>query len=119
MAPATLQKVIVVYGATGTQGTAITLSLLQSKQNFIVRALTRKPESEKAQKLSALGAEVFKADGFNDDEMKAALENAWGFWLNTHHHDPAVTDPEGPTDEDLGRRLATLAAVAGVKVFIY
>jgi hypothetical protein len=31
----------------------------------------------------------------------------------------AVTDPEGPTDEDLGRRLATLAAVAGVKVFIY
>jgi cysteine synthase len=72
----------------GTHGTAITISLLQSKQNFAVRALTRKPESEKAQRLSALGAEVVKADGFNDDEMKAALENAWGFWLNTHHHDP-------------------------------
>ncbi|KAJ0421101.1 NmrA-like family protein [Aspergillus carlsbadensis] len=119
MAPATLQKVIVVYGATGTQGTAITLSLLQSKQNFIVRALTRKPDSEKAQRLSALGAEVVKADGFDDSKMKAALENAWGVWLNTHHHDPAVTDPDGPTDEDLGRRLATLAAEAGVKVFIY
>ncbi|KAL2786022.1 NmrA-like family protein [Aspergillus keveii] len=119
VAPATLQKVIVVYGATGTQGTAITLSLLQSKQNFAVRALTRKPESKKAQRLSALGAEVVKADWFNNDEMKAALKNAWGFWLNTHHHDPAVTDPEGPTDEDLGRRLVSLAAEAGVKVFIY
>jgi hypothetical protein len=31
----------------------------------------------------------------------------------------AVTDPEGPTDEDLGRRLVSLAAEAGVKVFIY
>jgi hypothetical protein len=31
----------------------------------------------------------------------------------------AVTEPEGPTDEDLGRRLVNLAAEAGVKVFIY
>ncbi|KAL5044877.1 hypothetical protein BDW71DRAFT_198759 [Aspergillus fruticulosus] len=119
MSPAALKKVIVVYGATGTQGTAITRSLLQSQQNFIVRALTRKPESEKAQELSRLGADVTKADGFNDNEMKAALMDAWGFWLNTHHHDPAVTTPNGPTDEDLGRRLVTLAAEAGIKVFIY
>ncbi|KAL4864440.1 hypothetical protein BDV12DRAFT_205680 [Aspergillus spectabilis] len=119
MASVPLQKVIVVYGATGTQGTAVTRSLLKSQQNFTVRALTRKPESEKAQELSRLGAEVVKADGFNDNDMKTALDGAWGFWLNTHHHDPAVTTPDGPTDEDLGRRLVTLAAEAGVKVFIY
>ncbi|KAL2831871.1 nmrA-like family protein [Aspergillus pseudoustus] len=89
MAPAPLQKVIVVYGAMGTQGTTITLSLLESRQNFVVRVLTRKPESEKAQKLARLGAEI------------------------------AVMKPEGSTDEDLGRRLVTLAAGAGVKVFIY
>ncbi|KAL3455618.1 hypothetical protein BJX64DRAFT_65864 [Aspergillus heterothallicus] len=51
--------------------------------------------------------------------MKAALKDAWGFWLNTHHHDAAVMKAGGPTDEDLGRRLVTLAAEAGVKVFIY
>ncbi|KIA75704.1 nmrA-like family protein [Aspergillus ustus] len=119
MAPAPLQKVIVVYGATGIQGTAVTLSLLASRQNFVVRALTRKPESEKAQMLARLGAEIVKADGHSDIDMRAALENAWGFWLNTHHHDEAVMNPEGPTDEDLGRRLVTLAAEAGVKVFIY
>ncbi|KAJ6022757.1 hypothetical protein N7499_008074 [Penicillium canescens] len=114
-----LQRVVVVYGATGTQGRAVALSLLKSRQNFTVRALTRNPESENAQELAKLGAEVVKADGFNDDSMKAALTGAWGFWLNTHHHDPSVTTPGGPTDEDLGRRLVTIAAQAGVKVFIY
>ncbi|KAL3472033.1 nmrA-like family protein [Aspergillus californicus] len=119
MAPALLQKVIVVYGATGTQGTAITLSLLESQQNFAVRALTRNPQSAKARNLARLGAQIVRADGHNDNDMRAALEGAWGFWLNTHHHDAAVTKPDGPTDEDLGRRLVTLAAEAGVKVFIY
>ncbi|KAL4947845.1 hypothetical protein BDW69DRAFT_105496 [Aspergillus filifer] len=114
-----LKKIIVVYGATGTQGTAITLSLLQSKQKFSVRALTRNPDSEKAQNLARLGAEVVRADGHNDDDMRAALEGAWGFWLNTHHHDAAVLQPNGPTDEDLGRRLVTLAAEDRIKVFIY
>lgn len=31
----------------------------------------------------------------------------------------AVTQPGGPTDEDLGNRLIEIAAKAGVKVFIY
>ncbi|KAL3443410.1 NmrA-like family protein [Aspergillus insuetus] len=119
MSPATLKKIVVVYGATGTQGGAVARSLLESKQGFIIRALTRNPQSEKAQELSRLGAEVVKADAFNDKDMREALSNAWGFWLNTHHHDPAVMTADGPTDEDLGRRLVTLAAEAGVKVFIY
>jgi uncharacterized protein YbjT (DUF2867 family) len=54
----------------------------------VVRAITRNPQSPKAQALARLGAQVVKADGFNDDEMLAALSGAWGFWLNTHHHDP-------------------------------
>jgi uncharacterized protein YbjT (DUF2867 family) len=72
----------------GTQGTALTLSLLQSKQDFVVRAITRNPQSAKAGALARLGAQVVKADGFNDDAMLGALSGAWGFWLNTHHHDP-------------------------------
>ncbi|KAL4966503.1 NmrA/HSCARG family protein [Aspergillus stella-maris] len=114
-----LKKIIVVYGATGVQGTAVSLSLLQSKQNLVIRALTRNPDSEKARNLARLGADIVRGDGHDDDDMKAALQGAWGFWLNTHHHDDAVMKPDGPTDEDLGRRLVTLAAEAGVKVFIY
>ncbi|PYH85265.1 NAD(P)-binding protein [Aspergillus uvarum CBS 121591] len=112
-------KVIVVYGATGKQGRAVADSLLKSQQKFIVRALTRDPESKSAKELAQLGAQVVKADGWKDEDMTAALTGAWGFWLNTHHHDPAVISPGGPTDEDLGRRLVEIAAKAGVKVFIY
>jgi hypothetical protein len=78
----------------GTQGTAVALSLLQSKQNFVVRAITRNPKAPKAQALARLGAQVVKADGFNDYEMLAALSGAWGFWLNTHHHDPVSSYSE-------------------------
>ena len=53
-----------------------------------MRALTRNPSSPQAQELARLGAEVVKADGFNHDEMRNALDGVWGFWLNTHHHDP-------------------------------
>ncbi|PYH87686.1 NmrA-like family protein [Aspergillus ellipticus CBS 707.79] len=112
-------KVIAVYGATGNQGRALALSLLKSKQGFKVRAITRNPGSEKAQELASLGAEVVKADGWNEADMKAALAGVWGFWLNTHHHDPVVHVPGGPTDEDLGRKLVDISADAGVKVFIY
>lgn len=71
----------------GTQGYAVASSLLKSQHNFIVRALTRNPNSEKAQNLAKMGAQVVKADGFSDEEMNAALAGSWGFWLNTHHHD--------------------------------
>lgn len=72
----------------GTQGFPIASSLLKSKKEFVVRALTRRPSSEKAKELAKLGAEVVKADGFSEVDMTGALTGAWGFWLNTDHHDP-------------------------------
>lgn len=63
-------------------------SLLKSKQNFRIRAITRNPSSDKARELADLGAEVVQANGFNDKEMLSALAGAWGFWLNTNRFDP-------------------------------
>ncbi|PWY96729.1 NmrA-like family protein [Aspergillus sclerotioniger CBS 115572] len=117
MAP--LTKTVVVYGATGAQGGAVARSLLQSTAGFHVRALTRNPSSPPAQKLASLGAEVIKADGFNQEEMRQALTGAWGFWLNTNHHDPAFPTPEGIDDTIFGCNLISLAADLGVKVMIY
>jgi uncharacterized protein YbjT (DUF2867 family) len=53
------QKVL-VFGATGNIGGATARELLE--RGWQVRAVTRKPEGEKARQLSNLGAEVVKAD---------------------------------------------------------
>ncbi|PWY90217.1 hypothetical protein BO70DRAFT_393394 [Aspergillus heteromorphus CBS 117.55] len=75
-------------GVTGVQGTAVTLSLLKSHHGFVVRALTRSPQSEKSKELACLGAEVVQTHGFHDEAMAKAFSGVWGFWLNTHHQDP-------------------------------
>ncbi|MHC4181253.1 MAG: NmrA family NAD(P)-binding protein, partial [Planctomycetota bacterium] len=49
-------SVILVTGSTGQQGGAVARELLAAGHK--VRAMTRKPDSESAAKLAALGAEV-------------------------------------------------------------
>ena len=51
---------IVVTGATGLQGGAVTRHLL--KDGWHVRGLTRNAASKQAQALAALGAEVVQGD---------------------------------------------------------
>ncbi|KAF7167267.1 hypothetical protein CNMCM5623_000629 [Aspergillus felis] len=54
MAPS---KLIVVLGATGTQGNSVVEAFLTEK-DYILRGVTRQPQSEKAQALSKKGVEV-------------------------------------------------------------
>ncbi len=54
-------KIIVVFGATGQQGGSVVASFLKNK-DYIVRAVTRNPDSDKAKALSASGAQVVAAD---------------------------------------------------------
>lgn len=49
-----MARIIAVIGATGTQGEAVARALL-SDRNFKVRAVTRNPNSEKAQAIANLG----------------------------------------------------------------
>src|SRR5688500_4469423 len=49
-------RTIVVTGATGLQGGAVTRHLL--RDGWHVRALTRNPRSEKARAIAAIGADV-------------------------------------------------------------
>ncbi|MEU4534244.1 NmrA family NAD(P)-binding protein [Streptosporangium sp. NPDC023825] len=53
-------KIIVVAGATGLQGRAVTAHLLAGGRR--VRALTRDPGSASAQALAAAGAELVRAE---------------------------------------------------------
>lgn len=55
------KKVISVVGATGVQGRSIVDALLKDNE-YSIRAITRNPQSEKAQALTSQGVEVVQAD---------------------------------------------------------
>ena len=105
------KQTIAVVGATGAQGGGLARAILADPAGpFVVRALTRKPDSEAAKKLAAAGAEVVAAD--LDD--RASLERAFAgaskafcvtnFW---EHFSPE-------REMTQAKNLADAAAAAGV-----
>ncbi len=105
-------RIVLVTGATGSQGGATARALLS--RGYAVRALTRHPESEKAQALAALGATLVKGDLNDPDSLRAAVEGVDGvfsvqdFWEHGR---------EGEIRQ--GISLANAAQAAGVKLFVY
>ena len=71
------RKKILVFGATGAQGGSVARNLL-SRGQFDVRALTRKADSQAAQELRTLGAEVVQGDLDDPASLTAALEGVYG-----------------------------------------
>ncbi len=71
-------RLVAVTGATGRQGSAVTRHLLRG--GWRVRALTRNPDSSRAQELSDLGADVVKADFDEPDTLRAAFRDAHGVY---------------------------------------
>ncbi len=103
---------VLVTGATGKQGGAVARLLL--KKGHLVRALTRKPDSPKAQELKRLGAEVVTGNL----EDRAAVERAAQavdaiFAMST----PFEAGMEVETRQ--GITVADAAKAAGVKHLIY
>jgi uncharacterized protein YbjT (DUF2867 family) len=80
-------RVITVFGATGTQGRTVARKLLQ--EGWQVRAVTRDPRSVKAQALSDLGADIISADFDDFASLVKALEDAYG----VYSVQPALTTP--------------------------
>jgi uncharacterized protein YbjT (DUF2867 family) len=72
------ERVILVCGATGSQGGAVARSLLD--RGFQVRALTRDPQKPEAQALAEGGAEVVQGDMEDRFAMQRVLEGAYGIF---------------------------------------
>lgn len=87
MTAAASRALIVVTGATGYQGSAVTRHLL--KVGWRVRALTRNPPSHKAQALASLGAEMVKGDMADRTTLLPLFEDAHGVVMWS-------TGPQGP-----------------------
>ncbi len=107
-----MSKTILITGATGNQGGATLHNLLG--KGFTLRALTRKPESDKARALANNGVEVVQGDLNDAESLKKALAGAWGVYAVQNTWEAGV---EG--EEEQGKRIAELAKAAGVEHYVY
>src|SRR5688500_2688687 len=79
------KKIIAVVGATGAQGGGLVRAILADEgSSFAPRALTRKPQSEKAQALAAAGAQVVQADTDDPASLEQAFAGAHGAFCVTN-----------------------------------
>ncbi|WP_101790777.1 NmrA/HSCARG family protein [Nonomuraea indica] len=112
-------KTIVVVGATGLQGRAVTAQLLAG--GWRVRAVTRRPDATPARALAQAGAEPVHAEMDDVASLVAAAEGAHGLFSVQ----PTVGSPGTPSGfsaEDevrWGRNVADAAHAAGVRHLVY
>ena len=112
----TANKIIAVTGSTGAQGGGLIRAILAHPNGgFSARALTRDPESEKAQALAAQGVEVVKADLDDEASLAAAFSGAYGAYCLTNFWEHFSPDKE---IEQAGN-LARAAKTAGVSHVIW
>jgi len=87
------QKIIAVLGATGAQGGGLVQALAADPTGeFVARAITRNPGSDKAKALSAQGIEVVAGDTDDPAGLDAAFAGAYGAFAVTNfweHFSPA------------------------------
>jgi uncharacterized protein YbjT (DUF2867 family) len=105
-------KLILVTGATGTQGGAVARELLD--RGYAVRAMTRSPGKPRAQALASAGATLVQADFDDPHSLREAMDGAYGVF--------AVTKWRGVGVEQEvvhARALVDAAAAAGVRHFVY
>lgn len=106
------RKTILVTGATGKQGGAVTERLL--KEKWKVRALCRNPGKEEARSLERQGAELVQGNLDNPESLRAACAGTYGvfsvqnFWETGAEHEISQ-----------GIALAEAAREAGVRHFVY
>lgn len=106
------EKIILVTGATGTQGGAVARNLLD--KGWKVRALTRNSESDKALELKSLGAEIVQGDMNDPESLKEPLRGTYGVFSVQNFWEAGN---EG--EIKLGKTLASAAKEADVKHFVY
>ena len=110
------KKIIAILGATGYQGGGLARAILNDRTgSYAARALTRNPDSEKAQELAKLGAEVVKVDANNISTLRKGFDGAFGAFCVTSYWEHFL--PE----KDLAQasNMAMAAKQAGIKHVIW
>lgn len=108
------KQVLVVVGATGAQGGGVARAALADGR-YHVRAVTRKPESEKAQALRAAGAEVVAADLDDVESLVSAFAGAQRAFFVTNYWE--LYSPERELQQ--AENLAEAARRAGLQHVVW
>ncbi|HEY9369884.1 NmrA/HSCARG family protein [Streptomyces sp.] len=106
-------ETILVTGATGSQGGAVALALLDD--HWSVRALVRDPDRRAARELQALGAELVTGDLDDPESLRAAAQGAYGVFSVQ----PDLADPRPGIEVRRGKNVADAAEAAGVAHLVY
>jgi len=106
------ERIVLVTGATGRQGGAVARELLARR--YRVRAMTRKPDSEKARELADLKAEIVRGDFDDTASLTKAVAGVWGVFSVQNSWE---VGPPGEIEQ--GIRFARLCRNAGVSYFVY
>lgn len=108
------EHTIVVTGATGTQGGAVTRRLLAT--GYRVRALVRDPNQPPARALQALGAELVVGDLDDVPSLRAAAQGVHGVFSVQ----PAdLSDPHPESEVRRGMNVADAADAEQVQHLVY
>src|ERR1700683_1387237 len=105
-------RTILITGVTGQQGGAVAQALRGTR--FHLRAVRRKPESERAAALAHQGIEIVKGDLDDETTLRRALAGVWGVFSVQNAAEAGIE-----REEAQGKRLATLAREAGVEHYVY
>src|SRR5918992_2730658 len=110
------KKIIAVVGATGAQGGGLVRAILADRNGgFAVRAITRNPDSDKAQALRNAGAEVVKGDTDDQASIQRAFQGAYGVFALTNFWEHFSAERELAQ----ARNMAQAARAAGVQHVIW
>ena len=103
------KKIIAVVGATGAQGGGLVRAILADRGGeFAVRAITRKPDSEKGHALAVAGAQVVAGDADDPSSLAPAFAGAYGAFVVTNFWEHLSAERELAQARALAR--ATLQA---------
>lgn len=106
------QRIIVVTGATGLQGRAVTRHLLQ--EEWHVRGVTRNASSKQAQALAATGADVVQGDMEDAASLRPIFAGAYGVYSVQN---PFLGGPEAEVRQ--GQNVASVAKESGIQHLVY
>jgi uncharacterized protein YbjT (DUF2867 family) len=98
------KKIIAVTGATGAQGGGLVRAILADPDGpYRARAITRKPDADKARTLASLGAEIVAGDADEPASLERAFAGAHGVFCVTNFWEHFSAEREGAQAAALAR----------------